>query len=74
MPSLTLPTFEQLEKNYPTGSSFAQVKADIGGGVTQGWLGNNTCVIRMSKAFNYAGSGNAIPGGYAGILTVKGAD
>lgn len=75
MAAVTLPTFEQLKKSYPTGSGFAKVKADIGGDVTQGWLGDNTCVIRMSKAFNYAaGSRFAIPGGRAGMLTVKGAD
>ena len=32
MAAVTLPTFEQLKKNCPTGSGFAKVKADIGGG------------------------------------------
>ena len=32
MTAVTLPTFEQLKKNCPTGSGFAKVKTDIGGG------------------------------------------
>jgi hypothetical protein len=69
-----LPTFDQLKKNYPTGDG-SQVKAKIGGGVTGSWLGENTCVIRMSKAFNHAsGRRFAIPGTRAGLVTVKGAD
>lgn len=70
-----LPTFDQLKKNYPTSDNPAQVKASIGGGVTEAWLGDNTCVVRMSKAFNYAsGSRFAIPGSHPGLRTVKGAD
>ncbi len=73
MAASSLPTFEQLHKHYPTDSSYAKVKAELG--LTQSWLGDNTCVIRMSKAFNYAaGSRYAIPGSYPGLLTVKGAD
>lgn len=73
MAGTALPSFAQLRKHYPTGSSFSQVKAELG--LNQSWLGDNTCVIRMSKAFNYAaGTRFAIPGSYPGLLTVKGSD
>jgi len=63
-----------LSPNYPTDPDGNSVKAAIGGDVTSSWLGPNTCVIRMSKAFNYAGTDHEIPAGHKGLGTVRGAD
>jgi hypothetical protein len=72
MSGIALPTFAQLKKHYPTDGS-SQVKAALG--LTADWLGSNTCVMRMSKAFNYAAGANfAIPGNYPGMVTAKGSD
>ena len=71
--SKALPSFSSLQTNYPTDDS-ATVIQNIGGEVTQPWVGVNTCVMRMSKAFNYAGPAFKIPGSSQGFLTVKGAD
>jgi hypothetical protein len=70
---MKLPVFPALRANYPTDLDGYKVKNEIGGEVTQAWLGDNTCVIRMSKAFNYAGTAHEIPK-RADLLTVKGAD
>jgi hypothetical protein len=51
-----LPAFELLKEQYDTDHDPEMVKKRIGGEVTQSWLGNNTCAMRVSKAFNYAGS------------------
>ena len=55
--------------NYPDSPA---VKADIGGEVTQSWLGPNTCTIRLSRGLNY--SGLPVPAKHPGLQTVRGAD
>lgn len=54
--------------NYPNSET---VKKDIGGSVDAAWIAN-TCAIRLSRGLNY--SGVAVPAGFAGMSTVKGAD
>ena len=51
---MRLPGFSLLSQNYPNGAA-EEVKALIGGHVNAGWI-TNTCVIRMSRALNYAGA------------------
>ncbi len=63
-----LPTLSSLWSNYPNGSS-SSVKQMIGGNVNMGWV-TNTCVIRMSHAFNRAGA--PIPNGFPGLTTARG--
>lgn len=65
----TLPDFRLLWLAYPRGTS-TDVKARIGGNVDKDWI-TNTCAIRTSHAFNYAGA--KIPTG-AGMSTVSGGD
>lgn len=48
-----LPDFDSMWKNYPLGSA-AQVKKVIGNKVNQPHI-QNTCTIRLSRAFNYSG-------------------
>jgi hypothetical protein len=48
------------------------VKREIGGAVDQAWLGENTCVMRLSRGLNYAGA--PVPASFPGLNTVKGAD
>ena len=48
------------------------VKKDIGGEVTQAWLGPNTCAIRLSYTLNR--NGFPLPSNFPGLLTVKGGD
>jgi len=72
--SKALPGFSALQANYPATEAGSDVIASIGGEAAQPWVGNNTCVMRMSKAFNYAGPAFKIPGSSKGFLTVKGAD
>jgi hypothetical protein len=55
---------------YPLGTS-DEVKERIGGSVNVDWI-TNTCVIRVSRSFNYAGY--KIPSGRQGLSTQKGAD
>ena len=75
---MLLPTYQSLITNYP-GSQYssAQVRELIKGEI-QGHSPTliNTCVIRMSRAFNYANSGSLfdIPQSYPGMLTFKGGD
>jgi hypothetical protein len=71
--SASLPSFAALAAHYPTDDDPDAVKQDIGGEVDAKWI-TNTCVIRISKAFNYAGDAKyAIPRRDK-LLTVKGAD
>jgi hypothetical protein len=65
-----LPSFGSLWANYPLGSS-EEVKRKIGGNVNASWI-TNTCVIRISYAFNKSMA--PIPNGWAGLTTVKGGD
>jgi hypothetical protein len=74
MSKVRLPPFGTLTANYPTDANGEQVKREIGGEMTQSWLGTNTCVMRMSKAFNYAGKTHEIPRHHKGLLTVRGDD
>jgi hypothetical protein len=73
MTKVRLPPFATLKANYPTDSDGNSVKKAIGGETTQAWLGDNTCVIRMSQAFNYAGKIHEIPRSKH-MLTVRGKD
>lgn len=72
--SKALPSFAALQANYPLDTDSSKVFQDIGGEATQSWVGGNSCVVRMCKAFNYAGKAFLIPGTSPGFLTVKGAD
>lgn len=64
------PSYAQMQPYYPLGGP-EQVKSLIGGRVNQNWI-TNTCVIRVSRALNYAG--HPIPGNFSGLLTVRGGD
>ncbi len=55
---------------YPNGEA-DQVKQAIGGQVEANWI-TNTCVIRVSRSFNYAG--HPIPDDHHGLNTITGAD
>ena len=65
-----LPLFDQLLKYYPQASPDA-VKKAIGGKVDADWI-TNTCTIRLSRAFNYAGV--AVPRNFSGMKVISGAD
>lgn len=70
-----LPPFEQMWTAYPRGE-VADVKKLVGGNVDADWI-TNTCAIRMSRAFNYAGQ--PIPKDFAlphdkTLATVRGGD
>jgi hypothetical protein len=65
--------FERMWNAYPNpGEGADAAKRTIGGGADVSWI-SNTCVIRISRCFNYAG--HPIPD-RAGdeIITVRGAD
>lgn len=65
-------TFNTLKANYPDGKTTPeQIKTKVGGKVNAGWI-TNTCVIKLSMAFN--GTQFAIPNHFPGLLTVSGAD
>jgi hypothetical protein len=75
------PDFLKLWNAYPNGEA-DEVKKLIGGAVNADWI-TNTCTIRLSRAFNYAGTDWRIPYGYKYanqaanpkvLNTVKGAD
>jgi hypothetical protein len=68
-----LPPFATLVPNYPVDHDADKVKSGIGGAVDADWI-TNTCVVRVSKAFNYAGKTYEIPRKSSGLLTVKGGD
>lgn len=67
----TLPNFEELTPNYPLSTDTDAVKAEIGGRVDQAHY-KNTCIIRVSKALNYAK--HPIPADSGDFKTRKGAD
>jgi len=69
-----LPSFALLAANYPTDPDSPKVIQQLGGELNQSWVGPNSCVMRMSKAFNYAGKDHEIPKSPKGLLTVKGGD
>jgi Type VI secretion system (T6SS), amidase effector protein 4 len=68
------PAFALLAANYPTDSDSPKVIQRLGGELIQSWVGPNSCVMRMSRAFNYAGKDHEIPKSPKGLLTVKGGD
>lgn len=51
-PEQKLPSYLELARHYPRGR-VEEVKQRIGGRVNADWI-ENTCAIRMSRAFNYA--------------------
>lgn len=64
--------FERMWNAYPApGGTADEAKAMIGGDAAGNWL-TNTCVIRVSRALNYAG--HPLPQGFPGLSTVRGAD
>ncbi len=65
-----LPKMKALWLNYPRGTA-EDVKKLIGGKVNYSWI-KNTCVIRISRAFNY--SGHLIQGGLQNLSTISGDD
>lgn len=73
-----IPDFQKLWDSYASGDA-AEVKKQIGGQVDRDWI-TNTCTIRISRSFNYAGS--EIPVSYTfknksfpeRLNTVKGGD
>lgn len=67
----TLPSFTDLRKHYPVGTS-DDAKKLIFGDKNQKTYITNTCVIRLSRALNYGGS--PIPGNFTGLVTEKGID
>jgi len=67
-----LPTWSKLFSNYAGDEESSEdFRARIGGEVDNPDFGN-TCVLRMSEAFNLAGQG--IPRKHPGLLTVTGGD
>ena len=64
--------FERMWNAYPAPNGEApEAKKIVGGAVDAAWI-ENTCVIRLSRAMNYAG--HLIPQGLKGLSTVSGAD
>ncbi|PYS87460.1 MAG: hypothetical protein DMF62_12395 [Acidobacteria bacterium] len=66
-----LPNFDALVPNYPTSKDFKVVRAAIGGDVDKDWY-ENTCIMRVSKALNYAK--HPIPADSGAFKTRRGAD
>lgn len=70
---MKLPSFDQLARNYPTDNPEI-VKSEIGGEADAGWI-INTCILRMSRSFNYAGHKRwRIPANNPGLTAVIGRD
>ena len=67
----SLPPAGLLWANYPADHDPEAVKRMIGGRVNLPWI-TNTCAIRMSYAFNHAGS--PIPKHHPSLSTVQGDD
>jgi hypothetical protein len=65
-----LPKFETLWEHYPTGTP-EEVRALIGGEIDKPKYAN-TCVIRISRALNYAG--RPLPSVFPGLTLIKGRD
>jgi hypothetical protein len=73
---MNLPSYDFLKTNYPTDKDPDAVRMDIGGQVAKLPAKSNTCTIRMSRAFNYAGKAHHIPThcGDLHIATRRGGD
>lgn len=70
--SRKLTGFERMWNVYPAPSGEApEAKKIVGGGADADWI-QNTCVIRLSRCFNYAG--HPIPKGFKELSTVSGVD
>jgi hypothetical protein len=70
--SQPLTNFDLMWTAYPNPSgSAAATKSLIGGRANASWI-TNTCVIRISRCFNYAG--HPLPPKYRGMKTVVGGD
>lgn len=67
---MIIPAFSSLWTHYAFGEA-ATVKRKIGGNVNLAWV-TNTCVIRVSRAFNYAGA--PIPRNIPSLNTIRGGD
>lgn len=67
---IKLKNFQRMWAEYPGGTS-DEVKKRIGGAVDADWI-TNTCVVRVSRSFNYAGF--PIPVQHPGFATLKGKD
>ena len=67
-----LTNFDRMWKKYPNPRQGSEVaKATIGGNVDADWI-INTCVIRVSRSFNY--SDHPIPNNFRGMETISGGD
>jgi hypothetical protein len=71
---IALPSYAMLETYYPTDPDSEKVIRQLGGELTQSWVGSNSCVMRMCKAFNSVGKQHEIPESHKGFLTVLGGD
>ena len=74
---MNLPSFESLRRHYPTDDDPDTVRLRIGGALSTMPSRTNTCVMRMSQAFNYAGPSYAIPDNPKApvkLYTLKGKD
>ena len=68
----SLTDFDRMWQAYPNPDGTAEeAKKTIGGNADVAWI-TNTCVLRVSRSFNYAG--HPIPRGYPGLETLPGAD
>lgn len=68
----SLRNFDAMWANYPVpGGPADEAKRMIGGAVDAAWI-TNTCVVRVSRSFNY--SGNLVPATSSALLSVQGAD
>lgn len=66
----SLPSYGALKAHFPA-LDLQPLKQLIGGNINMGWV-NNGCVIRVSRALNYAG--HPIPKSYPGLSTAPGKD
>ena len=66
-----LPKFDSMKAFYPTNPDPEWIKREIGGDVNQPHY-KNTCIIRVSRALNYAG--DPIPRDTTAFRTKQGAD
>ena len=70
--AISLTNFDLMWQAYPNpGGEAEDAKSTIGGNADADWI-ENTCVIRMSRSFNY--SGQPIPKRARGLSTVSGRD